>query len=89
MILKKTDPAPDLPVGWVNTFNSRWAALIVAGLCFGLVHGGQLAAILPLAFMGMMLGFVYERTGSLVAPVLIHSVFNAKSLVWYYLGPAA
>ncbi|UCG33261.1 MAG: CPBP family intramembrane metalloprotease [Phycisphaerales bacterium] len=71
-----------------STLKSRWAALALAGVCFGLVHSGQVAAIVPLMFMGMVLGFVYEATGSLIAPLLIHSLFNAKSLIWYYLSNA-
>ena len=71
-----------------STLKSRWAALALAGVCFGLVHSSQLAAVVPLIFMGMALGFVYEATGSLIAPLLIHSLFNAKSLVWYYLSNA-
>ena len=71
------------------TFNSRWAALAVAGVCFGLVHGGQIAAIIPLAFMGMILGFVYESTGSLIAPILIHALFNTKALIWHGLMTGA
>lgn len=71
-----------------SALKSRWAALALAGVCFGLVHSSQLAAIVPLIFMGMVLGFVYEATGSLIAPLLIHSMFNAKSLIWYYLSNA-
>jgi membrane protease YdiL (CAAX protease family) len=33
-----------------------------------------------------MLGYAYERTGSLVSPILIHAAFNLKTLVWNALG---
>jgi membrane protease YdiL (CAAX protease family) len=68
-----------------SALRSRWAAIALAGVFFGLVHGDQLAAIAPLAVMGMILGFVYEYTGSLIGPILVHAVFNAKSLFWHFL----
>jgi len=68
-----------------TSLHSRWAALLIASACFGFVHSDQYAAVVPLVAMGIILGYVYEATGSLVAPILIHAVFNAKSLIWHYL----
>ena len=68
-----------------SVLGSRWAGVAVAGICFGLMHGGQVAAIVPLAVMGIILGFVYEATGSLIGPILIHAMFNTKTLVWHSL----
>ena len=65
---------------------SRWAAILTTGLIFGLIHGVQPQAILPLSLLGCVLGFAYERTGSLVCPMIIHALFNGRTLLYQMLG---
>jgi len=60
----------------------RWAAIIITASIFGLVHSSQPQAVLPLIAFGLCLGFVYEKSGSLTAAILLHSLFNAKNLLW-------
>lgn len=67
-----------------DVFPRRFVGVVVAAVCFGLVHSTQPAAVLPLTMMGLILGMVYERTGSLIAPILVHALFNAKSLLWHF-----
>jgi membrane protease YdiL (CAAX protease family) len=52
-----------------------WAAAVVSGLLFGISHG-SLSAFLPLAGSGVVLAYVYYRTGSLTAAMLTHATFN-------------
>ncbi len=40
----------------------------------------SLSGFLSLALVGVVLAWLYERTGSLVAPVAAHGVFNAFSI---------
>ncbi|MEY3481412.1 MAG: hypothetical protein RIQ71_2187 [Verrucomicrobiota bacterium] len=66
------------PVGkrYVGPFVS---AVVCAGL-FALLHGH--AASVPALFtLALCLTLAYEKTGSLLVPVLMHSVFNAVSIV--------
>jgi membrane protease YdiL (CAAX protease family) len=52
-----------------------WAAALIDGVLFGLVHGSLV--ILPvLAFLGVALCWVYERTGSLFPCIAIHALNN-------------
>jgi membrane protease YdiL (CAAX protease family) len=60
----------------------RWGSLIAVGILFGAMHGTTPHHIPALAVFGMILGYLYERTGSLTLPILVHILFNAKSLVW-------
>ena len=54
--------------------NSHWVAIVVSALLFALVHMNP--AQMPAAFiLGIVLGFAYWWTDSLIAPVCIH-VFN-------------
>ena len=50
---------------------------------FGAIHYTQLPAVVPLAALGMILGYMYERTGSLGGPILLHMLFNVKTLIWH------
>lgn len=64
---------------------SRWVAILLVSAMFSLAHS-QGYAIPALFALSVLLGAVYERTGSLVAPVLIHVLFNCKTLLWEVLG---
>jgi membrane protease YdiL (CAAX protease family) len=51
------------------------AAALASAAIFGLVHPA--AAVIPVATMGFVAALVYERTGALMAPMLVHAVYNA------------
>jgi membrane protease YdiL (CAAX protease family) len=52
-----------------------WAAAVLSGIIFGASHGSP-TAFLPLAASGVVLAYVYERSGSLTAAMLTHALFN-------------
>ncbi len=58
----------------------RWPALLVSGICFGILHGNW-AGFLPLAVLGMILALAYEATGSIRVPILAHSLFNLNTIL--------
>lgn len=60
----------------------RGLAIALAGLLFGLAHASQPQVIPAIAIFGIILGIAYERSGSLVAPIVAHALFNAKTLLW-------
>jgi membrane protease YdiL (CAAX protease family) len=39
---------------------------------------------IPLFVLGLALGYLRERSGSLLAPILVHALFNATSTVLYF-----
>ena len=57
---------------------SFWPAVLLSGVFFGSIHlfGGSLAVIPPLAAFGVMLAWLYERTGSIWPPILMHAIQN-------------
>ncbi|MGD8453087.1 MAG: CPBP family intramembrane metalloprotease [Phycisphaerae bacterium] len=63
-----------------------WGAVLTSGLAFGWIHG-QPQDVLPLCTMGLILGYVRMRTRSLTACVLIHMLFNARTMVTAILFP--
>ncbi|MEM7427738.1 MAG: CPBP family intramembrane glutamic endopeptidase [Pseudomonadota bacterium] len=62
------------------------AAMIVPSLLFGVLHADVLGAF----FFGVILSFLFLRTGSLVGPIIIHMSNNALAVLtefadsWYY-----
>jgi membrane protease YdiL (CAAX protease family) len=57
-------------------------AIVLSGAAFALVHFSQPHALPALFFLGILLGAAYVRTGRLIVPIVIHAVFNLKTLIW-------
>lgn len=66
----------------VGLFQRRWAAIGLTSVTFGMIHLQQVHAIPALVLLGILIGYAYERTGSLLPPVVIHALFNLKTLIW-------
>lgn len=56
------------------------AAAIVSSAIFALMHDSY-ASYLPLTLLGCIFCYAYEKTGRLAAPILIHALFNANTLL--------
>jgi hypothetical protein len=59
-------------------------AIVVASALFGVVHwvaltgnGSRIWYMVVAAALGLILGYVYERTSNLVVPALVHGVYNS------------
>jgi uncharacterized protein len=61
-----------------------WAAICLSGLLFGVAHL-SLSEIIPLTTLGIILGIVYARTKNLLAPMLLHSLWNSTTLISLYI----
>ncbi|MEZ4264751.1 MAG: CPBP family intramembrane glutamic endopeptidase [Myxococcota bacterium] len=55
-------------------------AMGASALLFGLVHL-QAPLIVPLAALGVVLAFLFERSGSLLVPIAVHSLWNLGQLI--------
>jgi membrane protease YdiL (CAAX protease family) len=60
-----------------------WLAAGISGVVFGSVHltTGDVAVAGLLSFLGVILAWLYERTGSLGPPIALHMVNNAIAIV--------
>ncbi|HTI69798.1 MAG TPA: CPBP family intramembrane glutamic endopeptidase [Candidatus Limnocylindria bacterium] len=63
----------------------RKAAYLVSAVVFGAIHM-NLVAFLPLALFGLIQAWMYERSGSLLTPIITHSLFNALPFVLLHFG---
>lgn len=67
----------------LNLFGSRrWPALLITAALFSITHYWVVPwqNLVPLFVLGLVFGYVYERTGSLLTPVLVHAGFNAINI---------
>lgn len=65
-----------------------WMCIAVSALIFAAAHGNP--AQMPHAFIvGMLLGWMYRRTGSIVPGVAYHWVNNSVAYVMYNIYPVA
>jgi hypothetical protein len=62
-----------------------WSAMLLSGLVFGAAHDPRV--IVPVAAFGVALAWLYERTGSLLAPTLLHGIQNLSTLLIATLAP--
>ena len=66
-------------------WKSPAAGIVVASLIFGVIHGNPVQ--IPFAFVtGLVLGWVYYRTGSLWPGIWMHFINNASSVAFYHLA---
>ncbi len=71
--------------GGLKSLCSRPVAMAGSALVFGLLHEPSVA--LPVTCLGLVLAWLYERTGSLIAPVLLHGLHNGIQLSLVCLFP--
>ena len=61
-----------------------WGAILASALLFGLMHM-NLNQFCYAFLIGLLFCLVYEATGSLLAPMLMHMIYNGNSVVLTYL----
>ena len=62
-----------------------YVAMVLSGFLFALIHVNA-ATLLPLWFLGVAFAWLYWRTGSILAPMLAHFLFNATNLALILAG---
>ena len=65
---------------------NHWVAIMISAAIFGAVHGNQ-AQFINALLMGLLLGWMYYRTGSLVPGILLHWVNNTMAYVLTNIMP--
>ena len=65
---------------------NHWVAILISAAIFGVVHA-NLAQFINALLMGLLLGWMYYRTGSLVPGILLHWVNNTMAYVLANIMP--
>ncbi len=70
--------------------NKSWSrlAIVFSSLVFSLMHLGHGADPIPLFFLALALGYLYQRTGRILPSIIVHFCLNATSLIalWFSLS---
>lgn len=82
--------------GFLQTYLRKkwgsWVALLLSSLIFAFVHfaasqgRGNIELIPALFILSLFLGFLYEKRGSLLAPIGLHATFNAVNIVGLFFN---
>jgi membrane protease YdiL (CAAX protease family) len=59
-----------------------WQPVVATALLWAAIHAEQWPAPIPLLLLGVALGWIYQRTGTLWASIGLHAGFNGISTIW-------
>ncbi|MEM9213066.1 MAG: type II CAAX endopeptidase family protein [Cyanobacteria bacterium P01_F01_bin.150] len=68
----------------MTRYMSTWGAIALSSFIFAAAHL-SVSEILPLMILGMVLGFVYTRTKNLLAPMMVHSLWNSATMLGLFV----
>lgn len=66
--------------GSMRKFMSPSAAAIISAVIFGIAHGNIISFVYT-SILGLLMAYLYEKSGSLFVPMVLHFGFNAGSYV--------
>jgi CAAX protease family protein len=72
--------------GVLRRYTGKWWALLISALVFAAIHA-HIPSLAGLFALAITLTLVYEGTGSLWAAILMHSLFNAITVVFTLAWP--
>jgi membrane protease YdiL (CAAX protease family) len=58
-----------------------WGGIVVTAMVFGLIHAVDPWSIIPVVAIGIIAGWLRQRSGGLGAPIVFHSLNNAVALM--------
>ena len=72
----------------LNLFNKNmhWIAILISALLFGAVHGNR-PQFVHATLIGLFLGWMYYRTGSIIPGIVFHWINNTVAYVMFNLMP--
>jgi membrane protease YdiL (CAAX protease family) len=77
--------------GYVFSAYVREKGLILAyalsGIVFAALHLNR-EALLPILILGVMLAWMYRRTGSIITPITAHALNNGLAFLIFYFAPS-
>ena len=70
--------------GLLKQYNPK-KAIVISALIFGILHMNPLQFV-SATVMGILLGYIYWRSGSLLLVIIIHAINNSIATAIYYLS---
>ena len=69
----------------MRKFNNPWVGIVIASAIFGIVHMNPIQVFYAF-FLGLVFGWLYYRTGSLMPCIVGHVLNNSLAAVTMYFG---
>jgi membrane protease YdiL (CAAX protease family) len=76
-----------LVLGALRRALNRHVAVVVSALFFALAHL-QPVELAPILILGLVLGYLYDATGSLIPGMIAHGLNNLAAILVFYQGPS-
>jgi len=74
-----SEPTP--PLCGVAGLPHGWLPIIITAVLFGLAHTGYGPEPIPLFFLGLILGYLYQRTHRILPCIITHAIFNLFTVI--------
>lgn len=72
------------PTGW-GGLPVGWTPMLCSSVLFGLAHWGHGLDPIPLIGLGLILGYIYQRTHRVLPCMILHALFNAFTVSYVAL----
>ena len=59
--------------------------MVLSSVFFAVIHYNQFA-FLPIFILGLSLAYLYEKRGSLLAPIALHIIHNTIFIGYFFLA---
>jgi len=59
----------------------RWRGILATSVLFALIHISDPQAVFPILLLGVILGWLREKTGGLAAPIALHLANNLSAMI--------
>lgn len=65
-----------------------WAVILITSLFFGAIHvlGDNPIQIIYYAALGIILGVIYHKSNNIIAPIVVHMLFNGFVTLTMFIG---
>ncbi len=70
---------------FMRWFYNPWKAILISSFLFSALHF-QLEGFLPRFFLGVLLGYLFQKTGNIWIPVFLHFLFNGLQIVMAFFS---
>ena len=64
-----------------------WLSIALSAIAFGLAHANQPQVVAPIVTLGLILGYVRVHLNSIQLCIVIHALFNGRTMALILLDP--
>ena len=70
---------------WPQSLLRHFLPIVMSALIFALMHLSHGLAWIPLTFLALGLGYIYQRTHSILPGIVVHFLFNSLSMAVFWV----